>query len=115
MVLHRCGYAPELYSDVSGCILDFNTEITASILGSAASTLSQSVLREIGVTVKSLERQQSRTFDSFGDTVYNEARKNDERRFKAIWPVRSLYLAMTTPFARWRGRPLMRIWKRPKR
>lgn len=79
MVLHRCGYAPELDSDVSGCILDFNTEITASILGSAASTLSQSVLREIGVTVKSLERQQSRTFDSFGDTVYNEARKNDER------------------------------------
>ena len=75
MVLHRCGYAPELDSDVSGCILDFNTEITASILGSAASTLSQSVLREIGVTVKSLERQQSRTFDSFGDTVYNEARK----------------------------------------
>ena len=79
MVLHRCGYAPELDSDVSGCILDFNTEITASILGSAASTLSQSVLREIGITVKSLERQRLRTFDSFGDTVYNEARKNEER------------------------------------
>ena len=79
MVLHRCGYAPELDSDVSGCILDFNTEITASILGSAASTLSQSVLREIGITVKSLERQRLRTFDSFGDTAYNEARKNEER------------------------------------
>ena len=79
MVLHRCGYAPELDSDVSGCIPDFNTEITASILGSAVSTLSQSVLREIGVTVKSLERQRLRTFDSFGDTVYNEVRKNDER------------------------------------
>ena len=79
MVLHRCGYAPELDSDVSGCILDFNTEITASILGSAVSTLSQSVLREIGVTVKSLERQRLRTFDSFGDSVYNEARKNEER------------------------------------
>ena len=79
MVLHRCGYTPELDSDVSGCILDFNTEITASILGSAVSTLSQSVLREIGVTVKSLERQRLRTFDSFGDSVYNEARKNEER------------------------------------
>ena len=79
MVLHRCGYAPELDSDVSGCILDFNTKITASILGSAASTLSQSVLREIGITVKSLERQRLRTFDSFGDTAYNEARKNEER------------------------------------
>ena len=79
MVLHRCGYAPELDNDVFGRIQDFNTEITASLLGSAVSTLSESILREIGVTVKSLERQQLRTFDSFGDTVYNEARKNEER------------------------------------
>ena len=77
MVLHRCGYAPELDNDVFGRIQDFNTEITASLLGSAVSTLSESILREIGVTVKSLERRQSRTFDSFGDTVYNEARKNE--------------------------------------
>ena len=79
MVLHRCGYAPELDNDVFGRIQDFNTEITASLLGSAVSTLSESILREIGVAVKSLERQQLRTFDSFGDTVYNEARKNEER------------------------------------
>ena len=80
MVLHRCGYAPELDNDVFGRIQDFNTEITASLLGSAVSTLSESILREIGVTVKSLERQQSRTFDSFGGTVYNEARKNEMER-----------------------------------
>ena len=80
MVFHRCGYAPELDNDVFGRIQDFNTEITASLLGSAVSTLSESILREIGVTVKSLERQQSRTFDSFGDTVYNEARKNELER-----------------------------------
>lgn len=80
MVLHRCGYAPELDNDVFGRIQDFNTEITASLLGSAVSTLSESILREIGVTVKSLERQQPRTFDSFGDTVYNEARKNELER-----------------------------------
>ena len=80
MILHRCGYAPELDNDVFGRIQDFNTEITASLLGSAVSTLSESILREIGVTVKSLERQQSRTFDSFGDTVYNEARKNELER-----------------------------------
>ena len=79
IVLHRCGYAPELDNDVFGHIQDFNTEITASLLGSAVSTLSESILREIGVTVKSLERQQLRTFDSFGATVYNEARKNEER------------------------------------
>lgn len=80
MVLHRCGYAPELDNDVFGRIQDFNTEITASLLGSAVSTLSESILREIGVAVKSLERQQLRTFDSFGDTVYNEARKNELER-----------------------------------
>lgn len=80
MVLHRCGYVPELDNDVFGRIQDFNTEITASLLGSAVSTLSESILREIGVTVKSLERQQSRTFDSFGGTVYNEARKNELER-----------------------------------
>lgn len=80
MVLHRCGYAPELDNDVFGRIQDFNTEITASLLGSAVSALSESILREIGVAVKSLERQQPRTFDSFGDTVYNEARKNELER-----------------------------------
>lgn len=80
MVLHRCGYAPELDNDVFGRIQDFNTEITASLLGSAVSTLSESILREIGVAVKSLKRQQLRTFDSFGDTVYNEARKNEMER-----------------------------------
>lgn len=80
MVLHRCGYAPELDNDVFGRIQDFNTEITASLLGSAVSTLSESILREIGVAVKSLEQQRSRTFDSFGDTVYNEARKNELER-----------------------------------
>lgn len=80
MILHRCGYMPELDNDVFGRIQDFNTEITASLLGSAISTLSESILREIGVAVKSLERQQLRTFDSFGDTVYNEARKNELER-----------------------------------
>lgn len=80
MVLLRCGYAPELDNDVFGRIQDFNTEITASLLGSAVSTLSESILREIGVAVKSLEQQRSRTFDSFGDAVYNEARKNELER-----------------------------------
>ena len=80
MVLHRCGYVPELDNDVFGRIQNFNTEITASLLGSAVSASSESILREIGVAVKSLERQQLRTFDSFGDTVYNEARKNELER-----------------------------------
>ena len=80
MILYRCGYVPELDNDVFGRIQDFNTEITASLLGSAVSTLSESILREIGVAVKSLEQRRSRTFDSFGDAVYNEARKNELER-----------------------------------
>ena len=74
MILHRCGYTPDLDNDVFGRIQDFNTEIPASILGSAVSTLSQSVLREIGITVKALERQALRTFDSFGNTAYKIGR-----------------------------------------
>ena len=80
MILHRCGYTPDLDNDVFGRIQDFNTEIPASILGSAVSTLSQSVLREIGITVKALERQALRTFDSFGNTAYNEPRNKIPER-----------------------------------
>ena len=80
MVLHRCGYPAETDDWDFGKVLDFNTVSTASILGNAVSTLSESILREIGVTVKALERQQARTFDSFGNLAYNEARKNEAER-----------------------------------
>ena len=80
MVLHRCGYPAESDDWDFGKVLDFNTIPTASILGNAVSTLSESILREIGVTVKALERQQVRTFDSFAGFAYNEARKNEAER-----------------------------------
>ena len=80
MILHRCGYAPEQENAVFRRVLDFNTVRTATILGVAVSTFSESVLREIGITVKALNKQQLRTFDSFGDRVYNEARKNETER-----------------------------------
>ena len=80
MILHRCGYAPEQENAVFRRVLDFNTVRTATILGVAVSTFSESVLREIGIMVKALNKQQLRTFDSFGDRVYNEARKNETER-----------------------------------
>ena len=80
MILHRCGYEPEQENAVFRRVLDFNTVRTATILGVAVSTFSESVLREIGITVKALNKQQLRTFDSFGDRVYNEARKNETER-----------------------------------
>ena len=80
MVLHRCGYQVRADDIEFGRVLDFNTVSTASILGNAVSTLSEHILREIGVTVKALERQQIRTFDSFGGIAYNEAGKKESER-----------------------------------
>ena len=80
MILHRCGYESDQENAVFRRVLDFNTVRTATILGVAVSTLSESVLREIGITVKALNKQRLRTFDSFGDRVYNEARKKDMER-----------------------------------
>ena len=80
MVLYRCGYQVRSDDIEFGRVLDFNTVSTASILGNAVSTLSGHILREIGVTVKALERQKIRTFDSFGGIAYNEAGKKESER-----------------------------------
>ena len=80
MILYRCGYESDQENTVFRRVLDFNTVRTATILGIAVSTLSESVLREIGITVKALNKQRLHTFDSFGDRVYNEARKKDMER-----------------------------------
>ena len=80
MVLHRCGYQVRADDIEFGRVLDFNTVSTASILGNAVSTLSEHILREIGVTVKALERQQIRTFDSFGGISYNETGNKESER-----------------------------------
>ena len=67
MVLTRCGYDARQYftgEDFSH-VYDFNTPETVSVLGDAASDISEMMLREIEVTVRALQREEkkhNRTF-----------------------------------------------------
>jgi hypothetical protein len=86
MLLVRCGIDPAEYLDFEGFrfIADFNTRNTVNALGTAASDISETCLREISVTVSNLQRQeqnQNRTFatpPSKGDNSI----KNSERSFE---------------------------------
>lgn len=87
LLLVRCGYPADDYltsEDFQG-IVNFNTLDTVSRLGAAASDISEMLLREIGTTVKELqkaERKQIRTFANKQDVRHNESVKqkpNSER------------------------------------
>lgn len=87
MVLVRCGYPADEYlsfEDFQG-IVNFNTLDTISRLGAATSDISEMVLKEIGATVKELqkaEKRQNRTFAKNQDVHHNENVKqnsNSER------------------------------------
>lgn len=62
MVLTRCGYDARRYftgEDFSR-VYDFNTPETVSVLGDAASGISEMMLREIEVTVRALQREEKK-------------------------------------------------------
>ena len=85
MLLTRCGYdAAEHFSfEDFAHVLDFNTHDTISVLGVASSDIAEMVLREIEVTVRSLQRAeklQSRTFADRGENRYHEGRTNQGER-----------------------------------
>lgn len=76
MLLTRCGIdAREFFGREDFTrVFDFSTPETVSILGGAASDISEMVLREIGETVKGLqieERKQNHTFADAGASGYN--------------------------------------------
>ena len=85
MLLTRCGYdAPDYFSfDDFIRVYDFDTPETISILGTAASDISEMVLQEIASTVLSLQKQEyrvNRTFVAGDRGLYNIAEiKKDER------------------------------------
>ena len=85
MLLTRCGYTGRDYFAAEDFvrIYDFDTPETISILGAAASDLSEVVLREIAATVLSLQKEeynQNRTFADSDRGQYDIAeRTNDER------------------------------------
>jgi N12 class adenine-specific DNA methylase len=86
MLLVRCGYPADeflSFDDFQG-IVNFNTLDTVSRLGAATSDISEMILKEIGATVKDLqksERKQDRTFAKSQDVRHNKSVNNrDERK-----------------------------------
>lgn len=85
MLLSRCGYDPAVFEDVLdfGFINLFDTPKVASVLGNAVSDISEMALREIGVTVKALEKAEkttNRTFAKTAETGYDEAGRTKNER-----------------------------------
>ncbi len=85
MLLTRCVYDAGDYfaAEDFSRVYDFNTPETISILGAAASSISEMALREIATTVLALqkeEQKQNRTFADRGGGRYDNAeRTNNER------------------------------------
>ena len=88
MLLTRCGEDPTAYFEALDFsrIYDFNTPETISILGAAASDISEMALREVAVTVRSLMREeylQNRTFAENSKRPYDRAREANSERSAA--------------------------------
>ena len=84
MLLTRCGYDPSIYEDYLDFshIRDFDTPDVATILGNAVSDVSEMALREIGVTVRELEkaeRSANRTFAENPISSYDRAEGTNNR------------------------------------
>ena len=88
MILERCmGGAADQYAKLVdfSSIFNFNTRETANVLGVAASDMSEMMLKEIALTVRSIqtrERQQNRTVEkeSQADYPISEQRSNQPER-----------------------------------
>ena len=84
MVLTRCGYDPDDYiaDDDFLAVTDFNTLDTFARLGAAVSDISEMLLRQIEVTVRSQQRaeeKERRTFANARDMRHTERRDSNER------------------------------------
>lgn len=69
MALSRTGYDPHEYFSREDFehIFDFNTNAVISVLGSATSDISEMVIKEIGETVKELEKEEKQKIRTFAD------------------------------------------------
>ena len=115
MLLTRCGYDASYYyvEDDFENIYDFNTPQTIAILGSAASDISEMVLREIATTVRSLyqeEQKQNRTFAHQPDSRYNDGRTKPERSVEHGTDVQSGERLSTAQPGRTGGPEGRKIW-----
>ena len=67
MALSRAGYEPRQYFDREDFshLFDFNTVEVISVLGAAVSDISEMVIREMGETVKEMEKEERRKIRTF--------------------------------------------------
>mgnify|MGYP001027412482 FL=1 len=85
MALSRTGYDPHEYFSREDFkhIFDFNTNSVISVLGSATSDISEMVIKEIGETVKELEKEEKQKIRTFADgrtSEYHNSRNNNTER-----------------------------------
>ncbi len=85
MALSRAGYEPRRYFDREDFshLFDFNTVEVISVLGAAVSDISEMVIREIGETVKEMEKEEKRkirTFAQPGSSAYHKNRAENKER-----------------------------------
>ena len=85
MLMQRCGIDAGEYFDRDdfAALFDFNTVDTINAVGTAASDISEIVLKEISQTIKNMQKEPFRTFASGAGKQYHgenrERRKSNER------------------------------------
>ena len=85
MALSRAGHEPRQYFDREDFshLFDFNTVEVISVLGAAVSDISEMVIREMGETVKEMEKEEKRkirTFAQTGSSAYHKNRTENKER-----------------------------------
>lgn len=85
MALSRAGYESRQYFDREDFshLFDFNTVEVISVLGAAVSDISEMVIREMGETVKEMEKEEKRkirTFAQTGPSAYHKNRTENKER-----------------------------------
>ena len=85
MALSRAGYEPRRYFDREDFshLFDFNTVEVISVLGAAVSDISEMVIREMGETVKEMEKEEKRKIRTFAQTdpsAYHKNRTENKER-----------------------------------
>ena len=85
MALSRTGYDPHEYFSREDFehVFDFNTNAVISVLGSATSDISEMVIKEIGETVKELEKEEKQKIRTFADgrtSEYHNSRNDNTER-----------------------------------
>ena len=85
MALSRAGYEPRQYFDREDFshLFDFNTVEVISVLGAAVSDISEMVIREMGETVKEMEKKEMRKIRTFAQTdpsAYHKNRTENKER-----------------------------------